>query len=165
MPAPAQDVTDQVHRHIVKPRQHNTCMCGYSQGPIEGYSAQVSDASYWHDLDLSTGDWIMRLRPAVVPDTSIDSRRCHRIKVIAIRRGRPPADTARNSAVKLVGKSSSTRCDDIIILDWPFEDTYSCVPPPPPVQRLSINPLPADAASTGAPEDSQARRAIAPCQV
>jgi hypothetical protein len=99
---------------------------------IEGRSSQAGDLSYWHDLDLSTDYWITKPRPAAILESSVDTGGYHRIKVIPIRQGPPVADAAMCNAVR-IADAPSTLTNDILVPDWPLDDTYCYVFPCPDI--------------------------------
>jgi hypothetical protein len=99
---------------------------------IEGRSSQAGDLSYWHDPDLSTDYWITKPRPAVILESSLDAGGYHTIKVISIRQGPPVADAAMCNAVRIVD-APSTLTKDILVPDWPLDDTYCYVFPCPDI--------------------------------
>jgi hypothetical protein len=85
---------------------------------IEGYSSQAGDPSYWHNPELSAGYFPTKARPAIVLQISLDAKGYYTIWVVAIRKRQPPI----GSAVKITDKISDS--NDIVITDWPLEDTY-----------------------------------------
>ncbi|KAG6820065.1 hypothetical protein H0H93_005688 [Arthromyces matolae] len=96
------------------------------------------DPSYWHDPELSTNPLLqgMDLIPGIVVDLgplgshSVSTRW---VKVLPIQRGKTPdLPIIEEKFARIVSKSSLKVNDyDIVLPDWPFEDTFCCGWPKP----------------------------------
>ena len=97
---------------------------------IEGYTAQVTDASHWDDPSFSEPEWQMKKWPAVV--LNVKAQKYWSVMVLPLRKGAVIDETVQDLAIRVspqsYGGDEQWPWEETVAYACPLVETFTCLP-------------------------------------